>query len=111
MGKKPCALRILTAKGSERTRTLTPSAFHWRRLCSLSNVQTYSTLLVSANNDRIRVHNANKPSSEDKFKSVQTLSRMDRRVDTWGRFSRDPLPIFSAGGHREQFWHEQGCQL
>ena len=26
-----------------------------------------------------------------------------------GRFSGDPLPVFSAGGHCEQFWHGQGC--
>ena len=26
-----------------------------------------------------------------------------------GRFSRDPLPICSAGGRCEQFWHGQGC--
>ena len=28
-----------------------------------------------------------------------------------GRFSRDPLPVFSAGGRGEQFWHGQGCPL
>ena len=28
-----------------------------------------------------------------------------------GRFSRDLLPVFSAGGHFEQFWHGQGCPL
>ena len=28
-----------------------------------------------------------------------------------GRFSRDPLPVFSAGGTCEQFWHGQGCPL
>ena len=28
-----------------------------------------------------------------------------------GRFSRDPLPVFSAGGHFEQFRHGQGCPL
>ena len=27
------------------------------------------------------------------------------------RFSRDPLPVFSAGGPCEQFWHGQGCSL
>ena len=26
-----------------------------------------------------------------------------------GRSSKDPLPVFSAGGHREQFWHGQGA--
>ena len=28
-----------------------------------------------------------------------------------GRFSRDPLPVFSAGGPCEQFSHGQGCPL
>ena len=28
-----------------------------------------------------------------------------------GRFSWDPLPVFSAGGPCEQFWHGQGCPL
>ena len=28
-----------------------------------------------------------------------------------GRFSKDPLPHFSAGGPGEQFWHGQGCPL
>ena len=28
-----------------------------------------------------------------------------------GRFSRYPLPVFSAGGPFEQFWHGQGCPL
>ena len=28
-----------------------------------------------------------------------------------GRFSRDSLPVFSAGGPCEQFWHCQGCPL
>ena len=27
------------------------------------------------------------------------------------RFSTDSLPVFSAGGHREQFWHRQGRPL
>ena len=27
------------------------------------------------------------------------------------RFSRDPLPVFSVGGHRERFWHGQSCPL
>ena len=27
------------------------------------------------------------------------------------RFSRDPLPVFSAEGLCEQFWHGQGCPL
>ena len=26
-----------------------------------------------------------------------------------GRFSRDPLPVFSVGGPCEQFWHEHEC--
>ena len=28
-----------------------------------------------------------------------------------GRFSRDLLPVFSAGGPCEQFWHGQGCPV
>ena len=28
-----------------------------------------------------------------------------------GRFSRDSLPVFSAGGPCEQLWHGQGCPL
>ena len=28
-----------------------------------------------------------------------------------GRFSRNPLPVFSAGGHCERFWHGQGSPL
>ena len=28
-----------------------------------------------------------------------------------GRFSRDPLPVFSAEGPCEQFWYGQGCPL
>ena len=28
-----------------------------------------------------------------------------------GRFSRDPLPVPSAGGLCEQFWHGQRCPL
>ena len=27
------------------------------------------------------------------------------------RFGREPVPVFSAEGHREQFWHGQGCTL
>ena len=28
-----------------------------------------------------------------------------------GRFSRDPPPVFSAGGPCEQFWYGQECPL
>ena len=28
-----------------------------------------------------------------------------------GRFSRDPLPVFFAGGPCGQIWHGQGCPL
>ena len=28
---------------------------------------------------------------------------------TWGVINRDPLPVFSAGDHCEQFLHGQGC--
>ena len=46
--------------------------------------------------------------------SVQSLDRFDWGVGGGGhegRFSRDPLPVISAGDHREQFWHGQGCPL
>ena len=43
------------------------------------------------------------------FGSVQSLGRLDRREDI--RFSRDPLPVLSARGHGNQFWHRQGCSL
>ena len=44
------------------------------------------------------------------FSSVQSFDRLGRRVHG-GRFSRDPLPVFSAGSSCEQFWHEHGCSL
>ena len=46
------------------------------------------------------------------FSSVQSLDRLGRRENTCvGRFSRDPLPVFSAGGPCKQFWHRQGHSL
>ena len=47
---------------------------------------------------------------QTEFSSVQSLDQLssgghDRRV------SRDSLPVFSAGGLCEQFWHKQGCHL
>ena len=39
------------------------------------------------------------------FSSVSWPIRSSRGHE--GRFSRDPLPVFSAGGPREQFWHRQ----
>ena len=45
------------------------------------------------------------------FIPVQSLDRLDRRGGHEGRFSRDPLPVFSAGGPCEQFWHRQGSPL
>ena len=44
--------------------------------------------------------------------SVQSLDRIIGLFGVpKGRFSRDPLPAFSAGGHCEHFWHGQGCPL
>ena len=43
--------------------------------------------------------------------TVQSFERLGLQGGHEGRFSRDPLPVFSAGGHREQFWHEQGRPL
>ena len=45
------------------------------------------------------------------FSSVPSLDRLNRRNGHEGRFSRDPLPVFSAGGPCEQFWHGQGCPV
>ena len=46
-----------------------------------------------------------------KLCSVQSLDRLDRQGGHEGRFSRDSLPVFFAGGHCQQFWHGQGCPL
>ena len=41
--------------------------------------------------------------------SVQSFDRVIGGFE--GRFSRDPLPVFSVGGHHEQFWQGYGCPL
>ena len=43
--------------------------------------------------------------------SVQPFYRSRRRGNMMERFSRDRLPVFSAGGPCEQFWPGQGCPL
>ena len=51
--------------------------------------------------------------------SYLLLTRMHSSVPWWtglsgvheGWFSKDPLPVFPAGGHFEWFWHGQGCPL
>ena len=46
------------------------------------------------------------------FSSVQFSPLTDWVVGGHeGRISKDPLPVFSAGGCREQFWHWQECPL
>ena len=45
------------------------------------------------------------------FTSVQSLDPLDRRGRHAERLSRDPFPVFSAGGLCEQFWHGQGGPL
>ena len=46
-----------------------------------------------------------------RISSVHSLDRLGYRgwgAEGWGhegRFNRDPLPVFSAGGHCEPFWH------
>ena len=45
------------------------------------------------------------------FTSVQCLDWLGRLGGHEGWFSRDPLPVFSADGPCEQFWHRQGCPL
>ena len=46
------------------------------------------------------------------FSSVQSLDQWNSRLgEGWhdeGRFSRQPLPVFSSGGQLEQFWYRQG---
>ena len=43
--------------------------------------------------------------------SVQPFYRSRRRGNMMERFSRDRLPVFSAGVPCEQFWHGQGSPL
>ena len=45
------------------------------------------------------------------FTSVQSLDPLDRRGRHAERLSRDPFPVFSAGGLCRQFWHGQRCPL
>ena len=37
--------------------------------------------------------------------SVQHLDQLGSSGGHEGQFSRDPLPVLFAGGHREHFWH------
>ena len=43
------------------------------------------------------------------FSSVPWLNELSGGLEE--RFNRDPLPVFSAQGPCEQFWHGQGCPL
>ena len=45
------------------------------------------------------------------FSSGQSLDRLGRQGGREGRFSRDPLPVFSAGGPCEQLLQGQGSPL
>ena len=47
--------------------------------------------------------------SHDQFSSVPRPIGSSRGHE--GRFNRDPLPVFSAGGLCKQFWHGQECPL
>ena len=51
------------------------------------------------------------PQSNDcsEFSSIPWLTGLLGQHEGW--FRRDPLPVFSAGGPCEQFWHGQGCPL
>ena len=54
----------------------------------------------------IKNHNSRQKA---KFKPLWTVKWCDE-----GWYSRDPLPVFSVGGHYEQFWHGQSilrCSL
>ena len=59
------------------------------------------------------MHIACVPSGADplpkQFSSVPWLIGLSEGHERW--FSMDPLPVFSAGGPCEQFWHRQGCPL
>lgn len=47
--------------------------------------------------------------------SVRSLDQLGHQGGHVGQFSRDPLPLFSAGSHHEHhhehFWHGQGYPL
>ena len=43
--------------------------------------------------------------------SIQSLDKLGHWRGRKGRFSRDPLPAFSAGGPCEQVWHGKRCPL
>ena len=61
---------------------------------------------------------ANKASQiEHQLSSVQfssvpsSVGSSEDMTDMNDEFIRDSLPVFSAGGPCEQFWHGQGCPL
>ena len=59
-------------------------------------------------------YDGREPQTKERFSSVQSLDRFGGRGGgrgLEGRFSRDPLPVFSADGPCEQFWRGQGCPL
>ena len=47
--------------------------------------------------------------SFQRFSSVSCPTASSR--EHAGRFSGDPFPVFSSGGHCEQLWRGQGCPL
>ena len=54
---------------------------------------------------RRQLQHLNHPSPHCEFNSVPWLIGLSAGHDRW--FSRNPCPVFSAGGHCEQFWHEK----
>ena len=46
-----------------------------------------------------------------KTQNISSIQSLDRLGGHDRRFSRDPLPVFSAGGPCEQFWQGQICPL
>ena len=71
--------------------------WHWNRY------------LRSANNNILQTRQTTKNPAQ--FSSVQSLDWLGHQVEHQGQFSRDSLPVFSAGGSCEQFCHRQGCPL
>ena len=51
------------------------------------------------------------PANRAQFSSVQSLKPIESFGGHEGRFSGDPLPVFSARGHHEQFKHRQGHRV
>ena len=52
-----------------------------------------------------------KSSVDEQFQFISVHRPIGLSGEHEGRFNRDSLPVFSAGGPCEQFWHRLGCPL